>query len=36
MGKSQWTWRVKHMADGDADYVAEAGGAMLIFNGDEE
>ena len=34
--KAKWTWRVKHMADGDAEYVAEAGGAMLIFNGDEE
>ena len=34
--KAGWTWRVKHMADGDAEYVAEAGGAMLIFNGDEE
>jgi hypothetical protein len=24
------------MADGDPEYIADAGGAMLVFNGNEE
>ena len=33
---SKWRWRIKHMADGDPEYIADAGGAMLVFNGHEE